>query len=96
MSTLLDTIKNYVSFKDVNEDNFICKLFHKGTVLVLILASIIVATEQFGGTPIMCDEPRSEVGKVEHGYLEKFLLDDELFGQYHYDHDHPCLDQVCQ
>jgi len=78
MALILDTLKTFIKIKDVSDDNLICKLYHRGTVSLLILTSAIVTANQFIGSPITCQEPR--VVKINHDYLEEFCW---IHGSYH-------------
>lgn len=78
MALILDTLKTFIKIKEVSDDNLICKLYHRGTVSLLILASAIVTANQFIGSPITCDEPRGAT--IKQKFLEEFCW---IHGSYH-------------
>ena len=55
MLHLVGDIAKYFSFDDVNVDNWIFKLFYKGTFIILIVGSMVGITTQYFGEPINCD-----------------------------------------
>lgn len=58
MSNLIyETLKPFLARKEINEDNFVCQLFHKVTVGFLVLGTALVAANQYIGAPIKCDAP---------------------------------------
>jgi len=57
MALIYDTLKPFFVAKEVNEDNFVAKLFHKATFGFLILGAALVASNQYIGDPIKCNQP---------------------------------------
>ena len=57
MALIIDTLKPFFVPKEVNDDNFVCKLFHRATFAFLILGCVLVSANQYIGDPIKCDAP---------------------------------------
>ena len=79
MALIYDTLKPFFVAKEVNEDNFVAKLFHKATFGFLILGAALVASNQYIGDPIKCNQP------VAHGNIDVDLLTKScwIHGSYH-------------
>jgi len=79
MSNLIyETLKPFLARKEINEDNFVCQLFHKVTVGFLVLGTALVAANQYIGAPIKCDAP------VGHSISGDFLSSHcWIHGSYH-------------
>ena len=79
MALIYDTLKPFFVAKEVNEDNFVAKLFHKATFGFLILGAALVASNQYIGDPIKCNQP------VGHGNIDVDLLTTScwIHGSYH-------------
>ena len=49
---LLDGVTKYIKKKDINEDNFACKLVYRGTVALLFVAAGLIVGNSLFGQPI--------------------------------------------
>jgi len=79
MALIYDTLKPFFVAKEVNEDNFVAKLFHKATFGFLILGAALVASNQYIGDPIKCNKPTG------HDNMDVDLLTKScwIHGSYH-------------
>ena len=73
---LIDELTKYIKKKDINEDNFACKLVYRGTVAFLFVATGLAVGNSLFGEPIKC------LGSIGH---EELNFDDggltEPFGE---------------
>ena len=78
MALIIDTLKPFFVPKEVNDDNFVCKLYHRATFAFLILGCVLVGANQFIGDPIKCDEPIGH--KIDDDLLSSYCW---IHGSYH-------------
>ena len=68
---LLDGLTKYIKKKDINEDNFACKLVYRGTVAFLFVAAGLTVGNSLFGQPIKCNSPRGH-SDVDVGFVENY------------------------
>ena len=78
MALIIDTLKPFFVPKEVNDDNFVCKLYHRATFAFLILGCVLVGANQYIGDPIKCDEPIGH--KINEDLLASYCW---IHGSYH-------------
>ena len=62
-------VKSQFSIKEVDSSNTVFKLFSKVTVGFFVIASILVATSEYLGSPITC---QSSTGKIDDGVYNSY------------------------
>ena len=80
---LVNDLTQYFKKKDINEDNFACKLVHKASVAFLFVATGLVAANSVFGDPISCTDPKGH--DLDKDFIKNFCW---LHGTNHFpDHD---------
>ena len=62
-------VKSQFSIKEVDSSNIVFKLFSKVTVGLCVIASILVASSEYLGSPITC---QTSNGKVDDGVYNAY------------------------
>ena len=52
---IISDVVQYFSFDDINIDNWVFKLFYKGSFILFLLGSTVGILSQYLGEPINCD-----------------------------------------
>ena len=78
MTEIYNTLKKFIVVKEVNEDNFLAKLFHKATFAFLLLGAALVVANTYIGDPIQCDKPTGHT--IDMGLLTTSCW---IHGSYH-------------
>ena len=64
-----DGVKSQFAIKEVDSSNTVFKLFSKVTVGLCVIASILVASSEYLGSPITCQTSK---GKVDDGVYNAY------------------------
>ena len=68
---LLDGVTKYIKKKDINEDNFACKLVYSGTVAFLFVAAGLTVGNSLFGQPIKCKSTTGH-SDLDVGFIENY------------------------
>ena len=93
---LIDELTKYIKKKDINEDNFACKLVYRGTVAFLFVATGLAVGNSLFGEPIKClgSTGHEELNFDDGGFMKNYCW---LHGTDHMNDDITAknIDQTC-